>query len=35
MIEVEAEASVLEVAELFVEEGLRTYPVAEDNHLVG
>ena len=32
---VESEASVLEVAKLFMEKGPRRYPVVEDNRLVG
>ncbi len=32
---VEAEASVLDVAKLFMEKGPRRYPVVEDNRLVG
>ncbi|MDW3094932.1 MAG: CBS domain-containing protein [Gammaproteobacteria bacterium] len=35
VITVEAEASVLEVAKLFMEKGPRRYPVVEDNRLVG
>lgn len=35
VIIVEAEASVLEVAKLFMEKGPRRYPVVEDNRLVG
>jgi CBS domain-containing protein len=35
VVTVEAEASVLEVAKLFMEQGPRRYPVVEDNRLVG
>ena len=35
VITVESEASVLEVAKLFMEKGPRRYPVVEDNRLVG
>tara|TARA_R110002096_G_scaffold400657_1_gene597294 strand:+ start:122 stop:523 length:402 start_codon:yes stop_codon:yes gene_type:complete len=35
VITVEADASVLEVAKLFMEKGPRRYPVVEDNRLVG
>lgn len=35
VITVEAEASVLEVAKLFMVKGPRRYPVVEDNRLVG
>lgn len=35
VVTVEAEASVLEVAKLFMEKGPRRYPVVEDNRLVG
>ena len=35
VITVESEASVLEVANLFMQKGPRRYPVVEDNRLVG
>ena len=35
VVTVEAEASVLDVAKLFMEKGPRRYPVVDDNRLVG
>lgn len=35
VITVESEASILDIAKLFLEKGPRRYPVVEDNRLVG
>lgn len=35
VVTVDAETSILDVAEMFLKRGLRRYPVVEDNRLVG